>query len=145
MHQQKKPPQLNNLTDCIRKVPLHNFVVLLGDLNARKGPSIAHLKTIGRYPYHEETNDNGNRLFDLCEANNMCIATTRKLHPGRHKWSWQHPNGNKARPDHVILGGKWINSLRNYRCYNTVGIDSDHRIVTATVKFSFPTRKSYHI
>ena len=41
----------------------------------------------------------------------------------------------------MILGGKWINSLRNCRCYNTVEIDSDHRIVTATVKFSFRTTK----
>ena len=40
----------NNLTDCIRAVPLHNFVVLLGDLNDRIGPSNAHLKTVGRYP-----------------------------------------------------------------------------------------------
>ena len=29
----------NSLTDCIREVPLHNLVVLLGDLNARIGPS----------------------------------------------------------------------------------------------------------
>ena len=77
----------NNLTDCIQDVPLHNFVVLMGDLNARIGPSNAHLKTIGRHPYHKETNDNGNRLIDLCEANNMCIATTRKPHLDRHKWS----------------------------------------------------------
>ena len=53
--------------------------------------------------------------------------------------------GNKARSDHVILRVNWINSLRNCRCYNTVGIDSEHRIVTATVKFSFSTGKSYHI
>ena len=44
----------NNLTDCIRDVPLHNFVVLLSDLNVRIGPSNAHLKIIGRYPYHRE-------------------------------------------------------------------------------------------
>ena len=113
----------------------------MGDLIARIGPSNAHLETIGRHPYHKETNDNGNRLIDLCEANNMCIVTTRKSHPDRHKWSWQHPNGSKAQLDHVILRGKWINSLRNCRCYNTVEIDSDHRIVTATVKFSFCTTK----
>ena len=131
----------NNLTDCIRDIPLHNFVVLMGDINARIGPSNTHIKTVGRYPYHKETNDNGSRLIGLCEANNMCIATTRKPPPDRHKWSWQHPNGNKAQLDHVILRGKWINSLRNCRCYNTVEIDSDHRIVTATVKFSFRTPK----
>ena len=131
----------SNLTDCIHDVPLHNFVVLMGDLNARIGPSNAHLKTVGRYPYHKETNNNGNRLLDLCEANNVCITTTGKPHPDRHKWSWQHPNVNKAQLDHVILRGKWIISIRNCSCYNTVEIDSDHRIVTAAVKFSFRTTK----
>ena len=130
----------NSLTDCIREVPLHNLVVLLGDLNARIGPSNAHLKAIGRYPYHKETNDNGNRPIDLCEANNTCFATTRKPHPDRHKWSWQHPNSKKIQLNHVILREKWINSLRNCSCYNTVEIDSDHRIVAATVKFSCRTR-----
>ena len=67
-------------------------------------------------------------------------ATTRKPHPDRHKWSWQHPNSKKIQLDHVILREKWINSLRNCSCYNTLEIDSDHRIVAATVKFSCRTR-----
>ena len=71
----------------------------------------------------------------------MCIATTRKPHPDRYKWNWQHPNGNKAQSDHAILRGKWISSLRNCRCYNTVEIDLDHLIITATVKFNFRTTK----
>ena len=68
----------------------------MGDLNARIGPSNAHLKTIGRYLYNKETNDNGNsltdakNLTDLCEANNMCITATRKQHPDRHK---SYPRG----------------------------------------------------
>ena len=41
----------------------------------------------------------------------------------------------------MILRRNWINSLQNFRCYNTVEIDSDHRILAATVKFSFLTTK----
>ena len=72
----------------------------------------------------------------------MCIATTRKPHPNRHKWSRQHPNGNKVQLDYVILTRKWINSLQNRPCYNTVEIDSDHHILTVTVKFSFRATKN---
>ena len=111
----------------------------MGDLNARVGPSDMHLKAVGRYTYHH--NDNGRRLTDLCEANNMRIATTRKPHPNRQKWSGQYPNGSKTQLDHVILRRKWINSLQNCRCYNTVEIDSDHCIVTANLKFSLRTNK----
>ena len=41
----------------------------------------------------------------------------------------------------MILRRKWINSLQSCRCYNTVEIDSDHRILTATAKFSLRTTK----
>ena len=96
----------NNLTDCLRNILLHNFIVLMDDLNARVGSSDTHLKAVGRYIYHQVSNDNGKTLTDFCEADNMCIATTRKPHQNRHKWSWQHPNSNKAQLDHVILRRK---------------------------------------
>ena len=37
----------NNLTDCLRDIPLHNFIVLMGDL-ARVESSDQHLKAVGR-------------------------------------------------------------------------------------------------
>ena len=86
----------NNLTDCLRNILLHNFIVLLGDLNAILGFSDTHLKAVGRYVYHQVSNDNRNTLTDLCEADNICIAATTEPHPNRYKWIWQNPNRNKA-------------------------------------------------
>ena len=94
----------NNLTDCLRDIPLHNFIVLMGDL-ARVESSDQHLKAVGRQAYHQVSNDNGNRLKGLCEANNMFLAATRKPYPNRHKWSSQHPNGNKAQLNHLEESG----------------------------------------
>ena len=45
-----KDTSYNHLTDCIRDFPLHNFVFLMGDLNARIGPSNVHLKTVEETP-----------------------------------------------------------------------------------------------
>ena len=95
----------NNLTDCLRDIPLHNFIVLMGDLNARVESSDTHLKAVGRYAYHQVSNDNGNRLIGLCEANNVFLAAIRKPYPNRHKWSSQHPNGNKAQLNHLEESG----------------------------------------
>ena len=75
----------------------------MGDLNPRVGYSDRHLKAVGRYAYHQVSKDNDNRLIDHCEANNMCIATTRKPHPKIHQRRWQHSNGNKAQLGNVIL------------------------------------------
>ena len=121
--------------------PLHHFLVILGDLNARVASSDNHREIVGDHAFHQVSNDNGNRLIDICEATNMCIATTRQPHPSRHKWTWQHPNGKKAQIDHVIIRGKWINSLQTCHSYSTKETDSDHQIVTATIKYSFRTEK----
>ena len=71
----------------------------MGDINARVESSDKHLRAVGSYAYYQVSNDNGNRIIDLCEANNMCFGTTRKPHPNRHKWTLQHPNGSKAQLD----------------------------------------------
>ena len=133
----------SDLSNYLQSRPLHNLVVTLGDFNARIGRDAMnyHSKVIGKYAYHQESNDNGNRLIDFCESTNMNLATTRQPHPNRHQWTWKHPNGHKAQLDHVLIRGKWINSLRNCRSYNTVEIDSDHRIVTARIKISFRIAK----
>ena len=85
---QQKDTFYNNLTDCLRDIPLNNFIVLMGELNPRIGCLDTHLKTVGKYTYHQVSNDNCNRIIDLCEANNMYIATTRKPHRNRGQWSW---------------------------------------------------------
>jgi len=48
----------------------------------------------------------------------------------------EHLSGQRAQLDHVIINAKWLNSLRNCRAYGSVELDSDHRIVSATVKSS---------
>ena len=57
----------------------------MGNLNARIGLSDKHLRAGGRYVYHQVCNDNGKILIDLYKADDMCLATTRKHHPNRHK------------------------------------------------------------
>lgn len=39
----------DNLTDCLCDISLHNYIVLMGDLNARVGSSDTDRKAVGRY------------------------------------------------------------------------------------------------
>jgi hypothetical protein len=59
--------------------------------------------------------------------------------PLSRQWTWEHPNGSRAQLDHILICGKWLNSARNCRAYNTVEVDSDHRILTARFKLSLRT------
>ena len=41
----------------------------------------------------------------------------------------------------ILIRSKWVNSIRNCRAYSSVELDSDHRIVTATIKVSLWSTK----
>ena len=43
---------------------------------------------------------------------------------------------SKAQLDHILINGKWLNSIRNVRAYNSVELNSDHRIVSAKILLS---------
>ena len=50
-------------------------------------------------------------------------------------WAWEQPDGiHRVQIDHILLRGKWRNSIRKCRAYSIA--DSDHRIVTANLKIS---------
>ena len=127
-----------DLSEYLLTVPSHNFLAVLGDFNARIGPDMHRTapSVVGRYTFHESTNDNGHRLVELCDMTNLFSAFQRQPHKRCHMWSCQHPDGAKAQLDHILMRRRWANSLRNCRSYSSIEIDSDHRIVTATTKIS---------
>ena len=49
----------NILRDAIQRKPAHNFLIVLGDFNARLGPEDA------LHTYHSSTNRNGSHLVDF--------------------------------------------------------------------------------
>ena len=50
-------------------------------------------------------------------------------------WAWEQPDGiHRVQIEHILLRGKWRNSVRKCRAYSIA--DSDYRIVTANLKTS---------
>lgn len=130
------------LQKCAKDVPIQNVLLILGDFNARIGKDrhSTNSKSIGPHTFHKESNNNGKRLVDFCEMANMRPTQARFPHPKSRIWTWQHPSnrdkdaGNRAQLDHILINGKWINSVENTRAYSTVECGSDHRIVSARIK-----------
>jgi len=52
-----------------------------------------------------------------------------------------HPRGSTHQLDHIFINSKWVNSLRNCRAYNSVELDSDHRILSIRLVTSLRTTK----
>jgi len=125
------------------QVRRHNINLVLGDFNARVGLDSHSSRpvVVGRHCFYDTTNANGERLVNLCEEHNMRIAHTIFPHPRGRTWTWTHPGGSLHQLDHILINSKWVNSLRNCRAYNSVELDSDHRIVSITLKTSLRTSK----
>ena len=132
------------LRNAIDSTPQHNFLAILGDMNAKI--SSAHVK----YAYNKRTNRNGNLLLELASEKSLCIVnTTFKKKEGK-LWTYEGPKGDIHMIDYILVNSKWNNSVKNTETYSSFeSVGSDHRIVTMEVRLSLrvtkpPTPKKWY-
>jgi len=53
------------------KIPEHDIVIILGDLNAKIGEEYVYQNVAGKHTLHETSNRNGEWVCDYAFANNM--------------------------------------------------------------------------
>ena len=130
----------NHTSDNVKR---HDVHLVIGDFNARLGKDSHEEapRVVGPHLLHDVANNNGERLLSYCLESNLRHAQSRFPHPKSRLWTWTHPAGSHAQLDHILISSKWTNSLRNCRAYNSVELDSDHRILSATIKVSLRTTK----
>ena len=125
-----------DLRNAIDSTPQHNFLAILGDLNAKI--SSAHVK----YAYNKRTNKNGNLLLELASEKSLCIVnTTFKKKEGK-LWTYEGPKGDRHMIDYIPVNSKWKNSVKNTETYSSFeSVGSDHRVVTMEVRLSLRVTK----
>ena len=123
--------QLQAATESVRA---HDILLILGDLNAKVGSdNIGREHVMGKCGIGT-MNDNGERLADFCEGNNLLIGGTLFQHKDIHKTTWTSPDGvTKNQIDHIMINRKWKSSLQDVRAYRGADVASDHTLVIATV------------
>jgi hypothetical protein len=127
----------NELRNTLQDIPAHNFLALIGDLNARLGPSDAP------YTLHNQTNRNGEYLADLLLEFGLIAANTQfRKRPGK-LWTFRDRATDSLRQlDYIIVRRKWRNSVQNAEAYSTFStVGSDHRVVGARIRLSLRTSK----
>ena len=116
-------------------MPLHNLLVIAGDLNAKLGPEEVP------FTYNASTNRNGELLKDFMEQFNLFSANNNFMKGNGQLWTFEYPTGERAQLDYIMFRKKWKNSVKDSRSYSSFGtVGSDHRIVSAHVRLSL--RKS---
>ena len=124
------------LRSTVEQVPLHNLLIIAGDLNAKLGPADA------RYTYNTQTNRNGEHLVDFMEEFNLFPSNTNFMKPKGQLWTFEYPNGDRAQLDYLLVRKKWRNSIKDSRSYSTFSsVGSDHRVISAKVKLSLRVSK----
>ena len=129
---------------AIQTVPSHNFLVILGDLNARLGTEDVP------FSFHDETNRNGKYLADLLTEHELLAANTQFRKRIGKRWTFKdRATGAKRQLDYILARKKWRNSILNAESYSSFeSVGSDHRVVSMTVRLSLrapkpPTRVRY--
>ena len=91
----------------VKSVPLHDLMIIMGDLNAKVGQdNSGYERTMGTHGYVK--NENGERLVEFCSSNNLVIGGTLFPHREIHKLTWYSPNDrDRNQIDHLLINAKW--------------------------------------
>ena len=121
-----------NLKSVIAEVPKHNFLMILGDFNARLGSDDAP------YTFHDEANRNGKLLSEVLVEHQLLAANTIFQKRQGKRWTFEdRASGLRQQLDYILVRKKWRNSVLNCEPYNTFGsVGSDHRVIGAKIRLS---------
>ncbi|CAM4848500.1 unnamed protein product [Rotaria magnacalcarata] len=136
----------SDLQDTINNVSTNDMLIIMGDLNARVGGNQqqpASINSVGPFTVDVE-NENGARLVDWCEINNIVVSNTFFQHKLLHQTSWMHP-GNKIwhMIDYTLVNKKFRSSVEDVRMYRRASgaIGTDHHLMRTKIKIHLKSRR----
>ena len=130
----KKNQFYQSFKEVLQSAHTHDLQVVIGDFNAPVGNMRNGVKLfLEPHAVPGPTNDNGQRLLDMCAANNLVIGGSLFLHRLIHKYTWTSSAGThpRAQLDHVLINRWWRRSLLDCCTYRGADIGSDDELVVA--------------
>ena len=134
-----------DLQRTIDKIPSSDMILIMGDFNARVGKQKQQTSSgvIGPYAT-DQLNENGRRLTEFCQHNDLIITNTFFQHKTIHQASWMHPGNKKWHMlDYTLVNRKFRSSVEDVRvqrsCAGTIG--TDHHLLRTKLKFHLKSRR----
>ncbi|XP_072160540.1 uncharacterized protein [Bemisia tabaci] len=129
------------LNDEILKVGTSREVIVIGDLNGRTGRRIG-CKVVG--PFGEDVvNDNGNRIIEVCEQNELKILNGFFQHRDIHKYTWvQRTRDLRSIIDYAITNQTTKIKVQQVKVCRGLSCGSDHHFLK--IEIAFPVKSFPH-
>ena len=126
----------NELASCVEGLSRRNYVVVLGDLNARVGDREVE-GVIGKFGVPGE-NESGERLLEMCMERELVVGNSMFKKKRINKYTWiRVADGrmvDKALMDYVLIERRVFSRLKDVHVYRGVAAGmSDHYLVEARV------------
>ena len=117
------------LQQQIDKANKKDFVIFLGDFNARVGPLNIPARLHGLHN-PDVRNRNSTRLVDLCNNNGFIITNTIFPHKNMHQWTWHHPHHKGGHVlDYVLISHEFRAQIYDSKVSRNTTHTSDHNLV----------------
>lgn len=131
------------LQDVLDSINKHDMVIITGDMNAKVGcDREGYEKVIGTHGMGQR-NDNGKRLCDICDMNELVITGTLFTHKDKHKATWISPDRRtKNQIEHTLINKRFRNSAKDTRVYRSADIGSDHYLVCTEIQLILKRQQS---
>ena len=105
--EEDKEDLYEQLEQTVSKVPIHDMLWIIGDMNAKVGTDNTGRERAMGIHGCGIMNNNGERLTDFCLDNNCLVGGTVFPHKDIHKLTWKSPDNHTTNQiDHIIINGK---------------------------------------
>ena len=131
----------DNLRLAIASIPAHDFLIVVGDLNAHLAKESDEDE---QWYFHSTTNRNGELLRDTLQETEMEATNHRFRKKNGKMWTFlSDATHTKSQLDYVLVRKKWRNSIKDTEAYNYFdSVGSDHRLVLSKVRLSLRKTKT---
>ena len=158
----REAEELNDeIEQIIQNISNREFLVIAGDFNSHAGKQTEDFEdVIGNYAKGEKNNNNGRKLSEMYQRNNLILLNTVFKHKMTHRTIWTSPKQPKTprrnlyrnQIDFILIRRqKHLSLARNAKSYGGTTTTNDHKLVKANfnikwhkIKFNKQTASPDH-
>ena len=131
------------LQDVVGKIPRHDILIVVGDLNAQIGGSRSGFEHVLDPHAFGNRTDNGDRFTKFCAMNSTKIWLSLFDHKNIHNITWtSNDHTTKTQIEHIASGPSWrMPCLQDVRVYQRADVCSDHHLSIAKMKIKLKRQK----